>query len=713
MDGLYVRPGDVFDVYDNFRNNKQQGGRITKFNALRNEITLDRDFAFDGTLAYTLTCVIPAGSDLTGVTSSAQMSGIRPQQIQTKRIAAASGGQGHNAVVVTDSAFNTNLHEGAVWLISISGTGSIFARSTPYKCLATSEPSPGIIEILGLQYDTGINGITEQSYTTITNPVNSGDQSTIDPPSDLLLQIVTGVYSNNTFFRYIQLDWTPSPSSNLSAYIVSGQEFGGAYAVVGNPISPTLNYNVSVTGLHRFVVMARSVGGSNSTPITGGIVIPSTNPFGNPPTLSGIEIIEKFDSNYMNGTEYTGYYDTDPTFRWTVPRDTNGNQVIEAQFISGYKVFIQRASDGFSYLTNPINFPGITNTTYTLPKNFLITGLLSGAHRDFRFFVQVLDTFGNAVNGDDLDVNNPAPRAPIASGFYAMRGGCNYSIVPNDIDTDISGIYLWFNTGASFVPTFQNASIKTTNLAGLAQNPFLENYFTWFSIIDSFGISGCPIYGPVQTVATVGITSGEADLMIVAASGAIMAQMAAQISGASGVLAAAIAAISGGGAGGSGIGTKTFAQWTAKQGDPYLTAFPTYYVRNNIPCLEYNGTNAQTAFFMGMIPEGHNISGGMNVYMKWMAAAETGTVTAWVCSMSNADNHDLDTDSFVSGDVVFSTGNGICGKTTTALFTFSGQQLTGFSYNSLFRIGLQRVATHVADTTTGAAQLITLMAQQA
>ncbi len=31
VEGLYLRPGDVFNVYDNFRNNQQQGGRILDF----------------------------------------------------------------------------------------------------------------------------------------------------------------------------------------------------------------------------------------------------------------------------------------------------------------------------------------------------------------------------------------------------------------------------------------------------------------------------------------------------------------------------------------------------------------------------------------------------------------------------------------------------------------------------------------------------------
>lgn len=530
LDGLFVRPGDVFNIYDNYRNNAQQGGRVAKFNSARDTITLDRNINLDDALTYSLTCAVPAATDFTGITSSSNIDLIHPSQVESRQVMTWASGE--NAVLTVDSAFSANLYAGSVYILSASGDGTVFQKSIPYKCLATSEPSAGIVEILGLQYNTGISNNSEISYSTISNPVNEGDSTPISPPSSLTTQVITGLYSNNLYFRYIQLDWTDTPSTNLAYYVVSGKAFGEtSYSVAGKPVAPTYNYSVSTTGLHDFIVLARSKGGVDSTLLTTSLTIPDTNPLANgsnPPTLSGVIITANGDDSYIDSYGYTtGYNYTNPTISWEFPDADNGNPVAGIEFVTGYHLYVQRPSDSFNYLGGAgyINLPNSNTKGYAFPANFFVTGLNSGPQRCIRAFIQVRDQFNTASNGGAIDMNNPAPRAPQASGFYGQRGGLSYSIVPQDIDNDISGAYLWINSSPSFTPLFSAPTLKTTNLAGLAATSLTQTYYTWFSLIDNFGTGGCTIWGPVQVDPVITITSGETLYMVSGASGVLNAKI--------------------------------------------------------------------------------------------------------------------------------------------------------------------------------------------
>lgn len=539
LEGLYVRPGDVFNVYDNFRNNRSQGGRINSFNAERTVVTLDRLVEFDPNIFYSLSAVVPAGNDLTGITGSSQLTGVRASQIEVKRVMNSSGTE--YSMVEVDTAFGSEIYPGSVFIVSCSGTGSIFQKASIYKCLATSEPNPGIVEILGLQYDTGITAASETNYTTVVVPPNEGDDSAISPASDLTASIVEGIYSNNSYYRYIQLDWTASPSENLSSYIVSGKPFGGSFTTVATPTQNTYNYTVSVTGFHDFRVIAVSRGGKQSSAISASVTVPGTSPVGPMPALSGIEITANYDPNYTTNplileSQYTGYVGNSPTLKWTLPVDSRGVQVSGVQFVSGYKVYIQNPDTSATY-AGPFTLDGSDNTEYTIPVGLLNTGNAGNPIRCFKFFVQIWDDYGAAYNGGELNIDNPAPRATQDSGFFATRGGLNYAVVPQEIDGDISGVYIWVNNTGSFQPKFTTPNLRTTNLAGFSTNSLTGAYYAWFSLIDSYGTGQAPIFGPVELPINYWATKTE----LAEASGVLQSGL----SGASGVLDAKINIVSG------------------------------------------------------------------------------------------------------------------------------------------------------------------------
>jgi hypothetical protein len=508
MDGDYIRPGDVFNVYDNYRNNAQQGGRIQNISASRATITLDRPVNLQAGITYALSATTPTFNlDTTGeISGSNQIPLIRNSQIEDRRVT-TSAGSGISSLNV-DAAYSTGLYPGSIWILSASGTPSatVFQKASLYKCLAVSEIQHGIVEVLGLQYNTGINGITESTYNVVSNPVNSGDNSPISPPSGLVASGITGLLSDNTFFSYIALTWTGTSSTNLSYYELSGQKFGGSWTTFSSNTTGT-NFNTSVTGLHSFKVAAISQGGLRSTFSTATYTVPSTNPLGGITGLTGMTISADYDTNFYNQSiGYTGYIGTTPTLSWDIPTDINGNQVASAQFISGYNVRFLNPSDSSNYSLFNLSLAGASNTSVTLPKNYFLTGLAGGQRRLVKAYVEVVDTYGNKTSGASLIIDNPAPSAPIGSGFTPIFGGLNYSVNPQSIDSDISGVSIWYSTTGSFVPTFSNAFFTSANLAGLASNNLTGQYYVWYAITDTFSYTGSTIYGPISVSTSPGIT---------------------------------------------------------------------------------------------------------------------------------------------------------------------------------------------------------------
>ena len=508
MQGDYIRPGDVFNIYDNYRNNAQQGGRIQTIDAARTSILLDREVNLDAGVTYSLSAIAPTFNfDTTGeITGSNQIPQIRNSQIENRQVI-TSAGSGMTTLAV-NSAYSTGLYAGSIWILSASGASStnVFKKASLYKCLATSEISPGVVEILGLQYNTGINGITESTYSVISNPVNSGDNSPINPPGSFVATGVTGLLSNNAFFSYIGLSWSGTSSDNFSYYELSGKKFGGSYIQFSSNAT-SYNFNTTVTGLHEFTLAAVSQGGIKSTFVSTNYTVPATNPLGPVTGLTGLSIVAEFDPNYLSpALGYTGYIGTTPTLYWDVPSDINGNAVASAQFISGYNIRFLNPADSSNYSLFNLSRAGATNTSITLPKNYFLTGLAGGQQRLVKAYVEVVDLYGNKSSGASLVINNTAPSAPIGSGFTPILGGLNYSVNPQSIDSDVSGVYIWYNISNSFVPTFSNLSFTSANLAGLASNNLTGQYFVWYALGDTFSYTGSAIYGPISVATAAGIT---------------------------------------------------------------------------------------------------------------------------------------------------------------------------------------------------------------
>ncbi len=512
MEGLYLRPGNVVNVYDNYRNNLQQGGRILSFSNTRDFVELDRTVAIQSGFYYSMSVLMPATTLGTGITGSNQIDALQSSQIETRTL--LTGPTPSIQFITVESGFSSNLYKGSVWILSASGgITSVFDKATQYKVLGTSEPSNGVVEIVGVQYNTGINFVVNNNYSSEVSPVIVGDTTPPDAPSNLTATRITGLLNDNSFYSYAYLDWDPSPSVNAAYYRVSGQYLSGPPSLIGLPPAnqTNINYTPGSTGQYTFYVGAFNANGYGSSFISANYTEPGTNPLPAAP-LSGIFIAQNYDiysSASSLGGKYTGYIGNVPTFGWAIQRDAVTDlEVPSAQFITGYRVRVVSATGGNFNLSTPVVIEGKDNTLWAPDSQFLYTGTSVKPLRSFTLAVDILDSYGNTVSGARLVVNNSQPKQPVSSGFVGFAGGVNYTITPaGSDDVDVSGVYIWTNTGTSFVPSLDSPTYISTNLAGAAPSISVGGFYTWFALVDSYGPSGSiisngdynsRIYGPIS-----------------------------------------------------------------------------------------------------------------------------------------------------------------------------------------------------------------------
>lgn len=512
IEGLYLRPGDIVNVYDNLRNNQQQGGRVVDFNSARSTLTLDKDITLKPSFTYYMAALVPATNvaNASGITGSNQFGLIRNSQIETRRVTTAAS-TGINILTV-DSGFSAALFRGSVFVLSASGSNTtIFDQATQYRVLSTSEPEPGRVGVLAVEYQTGINFLVNNNYSSVVSPPIVGSTTPPTAPTGIVGQRVTGLLVDNTFFSYAYVYWSGLDVVNTAYYDVSGKLGSNPWFSIGRPTTTGIQFVPNNPGTYSLAVAAFNANGFGSAYNTGTYTEPATNPFGTTAPLSGIIIAENFDPySYSSALQrYTGYVGTQPVFLWDIALDQQDDslETPSAQYVTGYRVKLKSVVDGTTdLLANPIIIEGKENNTLSWDPAFLYTGATIKPLRSFILDVETMDAFGQIASGARLAVNNIQPFPPVASGFVGFNGGVSYNITPART-ADISGVYLWTNQSPSFTPTFNNATLLSTNLAGFVSGPQVGDVYTWFALTDTYGPSGSisangdyntRIYGPIS-----------------------------------------------------------------------------------------------------------------------------------------------------------------------------------------------------------------------
>ncbi len=152
-------------------------------------------------------------------------------------------------------------------------------------------------------------------------------------------------------------------------------------------------------------------------------------------------------------------------------------------------------------------------------------------------------------------------------------------------------------------------------------------------------------------------------------------------------------------------GTKTLAIFTPIVSQPPATAFATLDTRNSIAVLDFDdGATNESTVFVGIIPEGADLSSGILARIFWMATSATSGACRWGVAFEKYGT-DNDADSFDTATEAHTTTSGTSG---IAVIT----EITATSIDSLaagdqFRLMVYRDSSDTTnDTLTGDAELI-------
>lgn len=163
------------------------------------------------------------------------------------------------------------------------------------------------------------------------------------------------------------------------------------------------------------------------------------------------------------------------------------------------------------------------------------------------------------------------------------------------------------------------------------------------------------------------------------------------------------------GGGGGGSSTKTLATFTARENLPPATNFATLDTRNAIPVTEYDATTEESGAYIGVIPEGANLSSGLLVRLWWMGDTATSGNVRWGVQFEKSGT-DVDVDSFDSLTEVTSAASATSGIETVAEITCTA--IDSLAAGDRFRLRVVRRAADAADTMTGDAQLVAVEIRQ-
>lgn len=486
----FLRPGDVFQIYDSNKKVQRLGGRLSDIVSTNSSsvFTLDSKVTgFNDNTTYKLSVLTPSyyydPSLVTGLNSD-DFSDIRRSQLQyvtfnTSNVTTISGKSKITVSQPLDTT-NYNISGSYVWMIEATGSniyGNISANEwETYRVIDVKETEPNTYEIHGLSYDPDKFFQVESGFN-FTDTSDFGNNIQFSSPTNL--QLSTTSLSEHT--KSVGYQFTVDNTTNIQSYrvlvktspFIAGDENSGSYIV--NVLPPNVfsgSFLPSTDGTYYFRVYSLGVNYAlSSNYASNNIALTNINPIQDI-TISSLQLSkDSLVSNTAGTTLSEIYNDDSPTFVWQ--RGINGQNNIPTDLT--YRITIRPPS--------PNNIPSkeiyyqetgyVSNdSTYTFDfsKNYnaISTSLRHGPFRNYDIVVESMTSGGyssaggNFLNNNDasytnsngydiLTVNNPSPVAiPLYTGdsstpFYAT-GKATQQWLTNDGE-----IKIFFSDSGSYV----------------------------------------------------------------------------------------------------------------------------------------------------------------------------------------------------------------------------------------------------------------------
>jgi predicted phage tail protein len=489
-EGLYSRPGDVIEIYDNFRYAQKQAGRVFDMNTSGTLLVLDRIIETGNGIDYSINLNIPkanrdpayTGADTAQqVTSETHIDDIRKSFIEEKTITNAYY-SGDKTVVNVNPGFSEQ-YIGGQWTITATNPadGSI-SGAKKYRVLNIKETEEKNISITALEYDETKFDITESGYTIRTSPTTDYGADPIDPPTSLSLNSTFRINGEN-FSAYILAAWTPSAGPFLALHEASGKKVSDStwerLQVYDN--GSKANFFPTSTGTYEVIVRAVQVGGAVSDFISGRTDFGASNPLG----TSVIPMSGIFLKNHVKGNSGQ-YAERSPIFDMYV--NPTGEIDQRRAFLDGIQFRFKNVagsavSDWFfvnegESVVVPYNMPSITGWP-------MRSGIIEARAVDF---------WQNHSASVTLAFENPAP--PISDLTIVSKddNAFRYMITPTSrMPDDFSGVLFWTSTGQVRPSGY---SIKSDTVGELTHNLNTGRVYVWWALADDFSFSGLNIAGP-------------------------------------------------------------------------------------------------------------------------------------------------------------------------------------------------------------------------
>lgn len=500
-DGFYCRPGDVIEIYDDFRYAQKQGGRILDMSPGRDTIVLDRMLNSGPNLTYTLFVNIPKqnrdpayqGSDSSiTVTSDTQTDDIRKSFVESSTITNVTL-SGDKSIVTVSSPFSEQ-YIGGVWTAeAYHASSGVIAGAKKYRVINTKETEEKNIAVTALEFSSVKFDEAEEGFTVRTSPTTDYSSSPINPPSSLSLQQFFNV-DNEMLSAYIRASWTPSTGPFLSHHVASGRLVGTSgwipMQVYNN--GTQANFFPTTSGVYEVIVGAMQVGGNVSSVISNTISFGATNPNGS--SVIGIDEItlENHNQNYANV-----YDEREPSFKITLaPSGADGKD--------SRRAFMKEIQIRFKdHLGNPTSdYYGVEeDEEITIAYN--TTGINGWPYRTGTIEARVVDYWGNYSPTKSFTFKNLAPDTSSLSIISKTNNSLKYIVDPNgQKPSDFSGVLFWVSPTTTRPSTYY---VKSETAGELTHGLSTDKLYIWWAMADDFSFNNLNISGP--SVVDVGAVS--------------------------------------------------------------------------------------------------------------------------------------------------------------------------------------------------------------
>ena len=510
LEGAYLRPGDVFKVFDSNRRATRKGGRTKQITHSGDYSIVRLDDYVSGltpSQQYSFSLLTPTynydPSLVSGDLTSADVSSIRRRQIQVQSFLGASG----TVVTGTDSGVYTEIvfpkfstgdylvSGNLVWTLDASG---ISESEKPiydyYRALRIEEKENNRYVIAGIQYEGS-------KFRAIESGLNFEDThfNKLPPPPTNLNLAIRPVTANTKLIDY---DFKATESTGVTkGFLVFAKtgDFQPADVTGTSFLATTLPSTVTsgvyfpaITGQYFFRVYAVNKFGQRSSYIENNILVSDINPIRDV-IINSLMLDTGVGTN--NAGERTNVIiDTaSPSFRWQAGLSV-GNFETATNF--AYKLTIRKTGNTNVPSTHIYYTTGNLSTNYfnfDIDKNILAVSNqgVRGPFRNYDVVVEAVDANGQSSAGDNfsnpqgydiLGVQNPRIQLNLTNGACAASAAtCTEQWFTPDSDVRI--LLTRYNTindlAGGFLYTSLTPFTKDEALRRIPHNKtIVQNQFT-------------------------------------------------------------------------------------------------------------------------------------------------------------------------------------------------------------------------------------------